>query len=127
MILILRYSLVKLLPLLQDYSLDKSSGGGAMVFLDATLHGEGRQRACRVKATRKSEFADETAVPTSIAYCRCDVDDSDDFPDGDYELEFDGHFQPLFEVQSLQHCRNTLRRAVMRAGGPFSARTTASG
>jgi hypothetical protein len=61
------------------------------VFLDGTLRGEGRQRACRVKATRNSEFPDESPTPTSIAYCRCEIDDSDDFPDGAYELEFDGH------------------------------------
>ncbi len=62
-----------------------------IVFLDGTLRGEGRQRACRVKATRNSEFPDESGVPVSVAYCRCEIDDSDDFPDGDYELEFDGH------------------------------------
>ncbi len=61
------------------------------VVLNGTLHGEGRQRTCRVRATRNSEFPDECGVPVSIAYCRCHVDDPDDFPDGDYELEFDGH------------------------------------
>lgn len=60
------------------------------VLLYGTLRGEGRHRTCRVRATRNSEFPDESALPTSFAYCRCDVDDSDDFPDGDYELEFDG-------------------------------------
>lgn len=61
------------------------------VLLDGTLRGEGRQRTCRVRATRSSEFPDESAVPVSVAYCRCEINDPDDFPDGDYELEFDGH------------------------------------
>ena len=60
------------------------------VLLEGTLRGEGRQRTCRVKAIRSSEFPDEAVAPTAITYCRCDIDDSDDFPDGDYELEFDG-------------------------------------
>lgn len=61
------------------------------VFLDATLRGEGRQRKCRVKAIRSRDFPDESAAPVSVAYCRCEIQDSDEFPDGDYELEFDGH------------------------------------
>jgi hypothetical protein len=69
------------------------------VLLNGTLRGEGRQRTCRVRATRNSEFSDESAVPTSFAYCRCDVDDPDDFPDGDYELEFDGRKLTLSKKQ----------------------------
>jgi len=30
-------------------------------------------------------------VPVAVAYSRCDIVDGDDFPEGDYELEFDGH------------------------------------
>ena len=44
-----------------------------------------------MRATRNSEFPDESVIAASFAYCRCCVEDSDDFPDGDYELEFDGH------------------------------------
>jgi hypothetical protein len=61
------------------------------VFLNGVLRGEGRERTCRVRATRNSEFPDESVIAASIAYCRCCVEDVDDFPDGDYELEFDGH------------------------------------
>ena len=61
------------------------------VLLNGILRGEGRQRTCRVRATRNSEFPDESVIAASFAYCRCCVEDSDDFPDGDYELEFDGH------------------------------------
>jgi len=61
------------------------------VLRNGTLRGEGRQRTCRVKAKRTSEFPDESAVPISVAYCRCEIDDPDDFPDGEYELEFQGH------------------------------------
>jgi len=34
---------------------------------------------------------DESMVPVAVAYSRCVIVDGDDFPEGDYELEFDGH------------------------------------
>jgi len=36
-------------------------------------------------------YEDESTVPVAIAYSRCDIVDADDFPEGNYELEFDGH------------------------------------
>jgi hypothetical protein len=62
-----------------------------IVSLRGTLRGEGHQRTCSVRATRSSMYEDESTVPVAIAYSRCDIVDGDDFPEGDYELEFDGH------------------------------------
>ena len=62
-----------------------------IVPLHGTLRGEGRQRTCSVQATRSSMYEDESTQPVAIAYSRCDIVDGDDFPEGDYELEFDGH------------------------------------
>jgi len=59
--------------------------------LHGTLRGEGHQRTCSVQATRNSTYVDESTVPVAVAYCRCDIVDGDDFPEGNYELEFDGH------------------------------------
>ncbi|MBV9340240.1 MAG: hypothetical protein JO159_05035 [Acidobacteria bacterium] len=61
------------------------------VSLEGVLRGEARQRLCRVKATRTINYPDECPDPLSVSYSRCDIVDSDDFPDGHYELEFDGH------------------------------------
>ena len=62
-----------------------------VVSLHGTLCGEGRQRTCSVQAMRSSTYEDESMVPVAVAYSRCDIVDGDDFPEGDYELEFDGH------------------------------------
>jgi len=62
-----------------------------VVSLHGTLRGEGRQRTCSVRAMRCSVYEDESTVPVAITYSRCDIVDADDFPDGNYELEFDGH------------------------------------
>ena len=62
-----------------------------IVSLHGTLCGEGRQRTCSVQAMRCSMYEDESTVPVAIAYSRCDIVDADDFPEGNYELEFDGH------------------------------------
>jgi hypothetical protein len=34
-------------------------------------------------------YADECSHPTCCSYSRCVIEDSDDFPDGEYELQFD--------------------------------------
>jgi hypothetical protein len=61
-----------------------------IVSLRGTLRGEGHQRKCSVRATRSSTY-EESTIPLAIEYSRCDIVDGDDFPEGDYELEFDGH------------------------------------
>jgi hypothetical protein len=62
-----------------------------VVLLEGLLKGEGHQRKCRVKAVRHATYEDECTTPNCLSYSRCEIEDSDDFPDGDYELEFDSH------------------------------------
>jgi hypothetical protein len=62
-----------------------------IVSLDGVLKGEGRERKCRVKAVRHSTYDDECATPTCSSYSKCEIEDTDDFPDGAYEVEFDAH------------------------------------
>jgi len=57
--------------------------------LKAVLSGEGRQRICRVRVSKQSTYPDECAHPASVSYSCCRIEDTDDFPDGDYELVFD--------------------------------------
>ena len=61
------------------------------VLLEGILNGAGRQRTCHVRAVRHANYTDECAKPICVSYSRCDVDDADDFPDGEYELAFEGH------------------------------------
>jgi len=58
--------------------------------LQGTLKGEGHERMCRLKALRHATYADECSQPTCFSYSRCVIEDTDDFPDGEYELEFEG-------------------------------------
>jgi hypothetical protein len=57
--------------------------------LQGILKGEGRERACRVKAVRRATYADEGMRPCCVSYSRCDIADTDDFPDGEYQLTFE--------------------------------------
>ena len=63
--------------------------------LEGTLRGEGHERTCRLKALRHTVYADECSQPTCFSYSRCVIQDSDNFPDGEYELEFEGRKIPL--------------------------------
>jgi hypothetical protein len=38
---------------------------------------------------RRETYADECSRPLCVSYSRCDIEDQDDFPDGNYELTFD--------------------------------------
>jgi hypothetical protein len=58
--------------------------------LEGTLRGEGLERTCRLKVLQHATYADECSRPTCLSYSRCVIDDEDDFPDGEYELEFEG-------------------------------------
>jgi hypothetical protein len=58
------------------------------IALEGVLRGEGRERACVVKALQHATYADECTRPTCLSYSRCVIEDDDDFPDGEYELEF---------------------------------------
>jgi hypothetical protein len=62
-----------------------------IVLLEGVLKGEGLERKCRVKAVRHTTYEDEGATPTCFSYSRCEIEDTDDFPNGDYEVEFDAH------------------------------------
>jgi len=68
------------------------------IVLRGTLRGEGRQRPCLIRATRVSLYVDESAAPVSIAYASLSVDD-DNFPDGNYEVEFNGQKELLTKKQ----------------------------
>ena len=59
--------------------------------IEGVLKGQGRERTCRVRATRRATYPDECTQPICVSYSRCTVEDVDDFPDGEYELFFDGH------------------------------------
>jgi hypothetical protein len=82
-----------------------------IVSLEGILKGDGQQRKCRVKAVRHTTYADECPTPTCLSYSRCDIEDTDELPDGNYELEFDGHrvslirtagqYVPCFGEQSI--------------------------
>lgn len=54
------------------------------------LRGQGRERRCQLRAVRHAVYADEGSHPASLSYSRCEIEDGDDFPDGNYEVEFDG-------------------------------------
>jgi hypothetical protein len=54
-----------------------------------TLRGQGRERSCSVQGTRVKIFADEVSAPLKVVYEKATID-HDDFPDGDYEVNFDG-------------------------------------
>ena len=58
------------------------------VELEGVLRGEGRERTCVVKVLKHATYADECTRPTCLSYSRCVIEDDDDFPEGEYELEF---------------------------------------
>ena len=67
--------------------------------LQGVLRGEGRERVCRLRALRHAIYADECSRPTCFSYSRCVIEDVDDFPDGEYELEFEGRHVSLSKTQ----------------------------
>ena len=73
--------------------------------LDAELCGEGLQRRCRVRVSRCLTYPDESRLPACVSYSRCQVDDGDDFPDGNYELRFGGHRIQLRKHAGQYACR----------------------
>lgn len=76
------------------------------VVLEGILMGEGRQRVCRVRATRRQAYADECMRPVCVSYSRCEIDDGDDFPEGEYELNFERH-RILFRKREGQYIRSS--------------------
>lgn len=59
------------------------------VGLQGVISGQGLERACHLRAVRRETYADESTKPLCVSYSRCDIEDTDDFPDGEYELSFD--------------------------------------
>jgi hypothetical protein len=59
------------------------------------LSGEGRKRQCRFQVTKTSLLVNERSAPVDVAYSNLSITDSDDWPDGMYELEFHGGKEPL--------------------------------
>jgi len=57
-----------------------------------------RQRPCKVKVDRHGHFVNERSEPMNVTYSNFSIlpiYDSDDWPDGDYEVEFDGQKELL--------------------------------
>jgi hypothetical protein len=59
------------------------------------LSGEGRKRECRFRITKTSLYVDELLTPASFAYSGLSITDSDNFPDGNYELDYLGQRELL--------------------------------
>lgn len=60
-----------------------------------TLRGQGRERSCSVEGSRTKVFVNELSEPVKVILDTVRVTDRDDFPDGDYELTFDGETHAL--------------------------------
>lgn len=73
--------------------------------LEGTLKGEGYRRMCHVRATRRETYADECPRPICVSYSRCDIEDDDHFPDGNYELILEGHTILLIKKSGLYMLR----------------------
>jgi hypothetical protein len=61
------------------------------VVLQGMLRGEGRERSCRVRAIKVAMPCE----PMASEYANMDIADSDDFPDGSYEVTVAGRTIPL--------------------------------
>ena len=68
---------------------------------DVILHGilrsaDGqRQRHCKVKVDKHSHLVNERSGTAKVTYSNLSIHDSDDWPDGDYEVEFNGQKELL--------------------------------
>jgi hypothetical protein len=69
-----------------------------IVSVKGILRGEGHERKCQLRALRHVEYADESPTPTCTSYSKCEIEDADDFPDGSYEVEFEGHLVPVLKT-----------------------------
>jgi len=54
-----------------------------------------RQRHCKVQVDKHGHFVNERPEITTITYSNFSICDSDDWPDGDYEVEFNGQKELL--------------------------------
>ena len=53
------------------------------------------QRPCKVSVDKHQMTVDEAAAPVAVAYSHLIIADSDDWPDGDYQVIFGGHKELL--------------------------------
>ena|SRR5947209_2179759 len=67
------------------------------VILDGNLRSADgqRQRHCKVRVDKHRHFVNELSKPTNVTYSHLSICDSDDWPDGDYEVEFNGQKELL--------------------------------
>jgi hypothetical protein len=54
-----------------------------------------RQRHCKVQVDKHGHFVYELSELTNVTYSKLSIYDSDDWPDGDYEVEFNGQKELL--------------------------------
>src|ERR1019366_8031078 len=52
------------------------------------LSGEGRNRECRFRVIKTSLCVEELPTPVKSTYSNLSITDSDNFPDGNYELDY---------------------------------------
>jgi hypothetical protein len=60
-----------------------------------TLSGETHTRKARFRVTRTDMYVNELQTPVGSAYSDLSITDSDDFPDGNYELDYLGQKELL--------------------------------
>ena len=54
-----------------------------------------RQRPCKVQVDRHGHSVHELSELTNVTYSKLSIHDSDDWPDGNYEVEFNGQKELL--------------------------------
>jgi hypothetical protein len=64
-----------------------------------------RQRNCKVRGDRHEMQVNETGDPVKVAYSRLSIVDSDDWPDGDYVVEFSGQEELLTRKDGSYYAR----------------------
>ena len=47
--------------------------------IEGVLKGQGRERTCRLRVTRRATYPDECTQPICVSYSRCIIEDIDDF------------------------------------------------
>lgn len=60
------------------------------MIVQGALSGQGRRRECRIQVVKTSIQVDERSGSMGFTYSNASIVDSDDFPDGDYEVTYEG-------------------------------------
>jgi hypothetical protein len=66
-----------------------------VIFGRGILSGQGHSRECRVRVTKTPIRVHEMSGLLRFTYSGLRIVDSDDFPDGDYELKYEGGTEVL--------------------------------